>query len=109
MALQDTDVLAVYRGSDARNYKTTIAAIAERMPTPAVVNDSTITITAAGSLTGGGFFTTNASTGKEITLTGPDISGFLDAPPSDGSFVIVQSGSTTSYSETIDGGEYGYD
>ena len=109
MALEDTDVLAVYRGSDDKNYKTTIGAIADRMPTPAVVNDSTITIKAAGSITGGGFFTTNASTGKEITLTGPDISGFLDAPATDGSFVIVQSGATTSYSDTIDGGEYGYD
>ena len=106
MALQDSDVLAVYRSSDDRNYKTTIAAIAARMPTPSVVNDSQITITAAGSLTGGGFFTTNQGVDKEITITGPDISAFLDAPSSDGDFVVVQSGTTTSYSEIVDGGEY---
>mgnify|MGYP003122326165 CR=1 FL=1 len=106
MALSDQDLVAVYRPSDAKNYKASIADIAARMPTPATVNDSTIFITAAGSLTGGGQFTTNDSTDVEITLTGPDVSGFLDAPTTDGSFVVVQAGDTTSYSDTVDGGIY---
>ena len=106
MALQDTDYLAVYRQADSTNYKTTVSALAARMPTPPTVYDNTITINAAGSLTGGGSFTTNDSSDVTITLTGPDVSSFLSQPESDGSFVIVQSGTTTTYSQTVDGGTY---
>jgi hypothetical protein len=106
MALKGTDVLAVYRPGDALNYKTTVNAVVARVPAAPTVNDSTITITAAGSLTGGGIFTTNDTDNVTINLTGPDISSFINAPATDGSFVIVQSGSTTSYSDTVDGGEY---
>jgi len=106
MALQDTDVLAIYRPGDSTNYKTTVASIIARAPSPVPVNDSTITITTAGSLTGGGSFTTNDVDNVTINLTGPDVSGFMEAPTTDGSFIVVQSGATTSYSETIDCGVY---
>ena len=109
MALEDSDLLAVYRSSDDKNYKTTVSALVGRLPSPPVVNNGTITLKAAGSLTGGGEFTLNQAADKTITLTGPDVSDFLSEPTANGSFVIVESDDGASYSSTIDGGEYGYD
>ena len=108
MALKDTDVLAIYRPDTETNYKTTVSSIVARVPSPVIptVNDSTITINATGSNTGGGTFTTNDLDNVTINITGPDISSFISAPSDDGSYVVVQAGADTSYSDTIDGGIY---
>ena len=70
-------------------------------------NNSQVDITGSSGITvTGGSFTLNQAGDATIDIAGPDVSGFLSAPTTDGTFVVAQSGSATSYTDVIDGGSY---
>lgn len=70
-------------------------------------NNPQIDITGSTGITvTGGSFTLNQAGAATIDIAGPDISSFISEPTTDGTFVLTQSGTTTSYTDTIDGGTY---
>lgn len=70
------------------------------------IGDGTISFSASQNMSVSGSFTTNQSGDTEISLTGPDLTGYMQKPTADGSFVVVKAASNISYSEVIDGGTY---
>ena len=72
------------------------------------IGDGTITFSASQnlSITGTSSFTANESGDVTISLQGPDLSGYMQTPTTDGSFVVVKAGGNISYSEVVDGGTY---
>ena len=73
----------------------------------AAPNNSQVDITGSTGITvTGGSFTLNQAGDASIDIAGPDLSGLVSKPTSDGTFVITQSGSTTTFTDVIDGGSY---
>ena len=72
----------------------------------AAIGDGSITFAATQNMSVTGSFTTNQSGDTEISLTGPDLTPYLQKPTADGSFVVVKAATNISYSDTIDGGIY---
>tara|TARA_R110002012_G_scaffold113834_1_gene259935 strand:+ start:588 stop:1064 length:477 start_codon:yes stop_codon:yes gene_type:complete len=72
------------------------------------VNDSSVTFVASTgiTITGDNPFTLNGSSDVSLTIEGPDVSGFLSMPSSDGDYIVTTSGGTTTYSDVIDLGSY---
>lgn len=51
-------------------------------------------------------FTLNQTTNSTITVQGPDLTGYLEKPLTDGSYIITKTGVDIAYSDVIDGGIY---
>ena len=71
---------------------------------------SNASVTLVGStgitITGDNPFTLNQAGDVSLTIEGPDVSGFLPLPSSDGDYIITTSGGTTTYTDVIDLGTY---
>ena len=69
--------------------------------------NSQVDITGSAGLTvTGGTFTLNQSSDVTIDIAGPDLSGYLVEPASDGDYLITKSSGVVSYTDFIDGGTY---
>lgn len=66
----------------------------------------TLTGTSGVTITGDNPFTLNQVTDSDITISGPDLSNYLQKPGSDGEFIIIENSGTITYSDVIDGGTY---
>lgn len=87
--------------NDINNLQSQINAI------PTAGNGSITLIGARGvTISGDNPFTLDQNTDADITLTGPDLSNFVEKPGTDGDFIITESSGTITYSEIIDGGTY---
>ena len=72
------------------------------------VNNSSVTLVGSTgiTITGNNPFTLNEASDVSLTIEGPDVSGFLPVPSSDGDYIITTSGNTTTYTDVIDLGTY---
>ena len=72
------------------------------------VNNSSVTLVGSTgiTITGDNPFTLNEVSDVSLTIEGPDVSGFLSVPSSDGDYIITTSGNTTTYTDLIDLGTY---
>ena len=72
------------------------------------VEDGTITFSGSAgiTLTGTSVFSANQATDITLDIVGPDLSGLLSKPSSDGDFIISKSGSSVTYNDVIDCGTY---
>jgi hypothetical protein len=109
MALDSNDLFPIYRGSDGTNRKASIGALLAMGAGP---NNGTISFTGSQGITypSTNSFTLNQAGDVTIDIAGPDLSGLLEKPSTDGTYVIsVASGAVTytSYeSLEVDGGVY---
>ena len=73
-----------------------------------VINDGQITFTGSQGITlsGGSIFTANQSSDITLNIEGPDLSGLLPKPSTDGDFIISKDGGSVTYNSLIDLGEY---
>ena len=109
MALDSNDLFPIYRGSDGTNRKASIGALLAMGAGP---NNSTVSFTGSQGITypGNDSFTLNQAGDVTIDIAGPDLSGLLAKPSTDGTFVISVASGTVTYTEfeslEVDGGVY---
>ena len=72
------------------------------------VEDGTITFTGSDGITlvGNSIFSANQANDVTLNIAGPDLSGLLDKPSTDGEFIITKDGGNITYSDLIDLGTY---
>ena len=74
--------------------------------TPGSSNQVTFQGSQGVTFPGESSFTLNQLTDSTIAIQGPDLSTYVEQPTSDGSFIIVKSGTDITYTDVIDGGSY---
>ena len=90
-----------------------ITAIDTRVTTlenavPPTANDATVSFAGSAGITfpNNSSFTLDQSSDITIDIQGPDLSAYLQAPISDGNYILTTSSGVTTYSEVIDLGTY---
>jgi len=105
MALDSNDVFPIYRSADGTNRKASIGAL---LAMGGGVNNGTVNFTGSQGITypSTDSFTLNQAGDVTIDIAGPDLSGLLEKPSTDGSYVINVASGAVTYSTEIDGGTY---
>ena len=75
---------------------------------PPTANDATVSFAGSAGITfpNNSSFTLDQSSDITIDIQGPDLSAYLQAPGSDGNYILTTSSGVTTYSEVIDLGTY---
>ena len=109
MALENTDVFPIYRGSDpVPHRKASIGALLTRIgDIPTELSDlsdiDTFGVTDGQMLV----WNDGASEWQPVDVPdGVDVSNFLEKPSTDGDFIVSRASGITTYSDEVDGGEY---
>ena len=99
--------------TEIQNNANDITAIDTRVTTlenavPPTANDSTVSFAGSSGITfpNNSSFTLDQSSDITIDIQGPDLSSYLQAPGSDGTYILTTSSGVTTYSEVIDLGTY---
>lgn len=104
MAIENADLLVLRQNATGEIRKATVGALLANVTTNDIgdLNDVDTSGVTDGQML---VYATDTWVTQDIPA-GVDLSNYLQKPGTDGSFVIVETGGTISYSDGIDGGEY---
>ena len=98
----------ILNAAEIQNNANSISAIDGRVTTlenavPPTANDATVSFAGSAGITfpNNSSFTLDQSSDITIDIQGPDLSAYLQAPISDGNYILTTSSGVTTYSEVI--------